>query len=159
MIDAQGLEAIHHARPDLLAPHVGVLAELEGDIVEDAHGVEERRHLEHHAELAPHPRELHLAEGHDVFAVDQDLSLVGPLEADELTHQHRLARARGADDHVAQAARHVEGDAPQHVVLPVALVHVHHAHVHRIVRFGRGRHLSLSSEGHPQLPTMMLVMT
>ena len=94
----------------------------EQHVLLDGEGVEERRVLEEHAELRADPVELEVAHRHDVLAVDEDLAAVRLEQPDQVLHQHRLPRARPADDHVDLAALDLQVDAAQHLVLAEALV-------------------------------------
>ena len=133
-----------------------VLAQRKGDVVEHVHRVEQRRHLEYHAELSALLVELDLAQRHDVEPVDDDLSSVGLFEADQLAQEHRLARAARPHDHVGEPPVDVERHPAQDRVSAVALHHVAHAHVDRVcggVFFGaRGADLApfaLATHGLP----------
>ena len=101
---------------DLLLALLGVLAEREGDVVEQVHRPEQRAVLEEHAELAADAVEVLLAHADDLLAVDPDLTGVGAQQPDDVLQQHRLAGARRAQDGGDLALRHVEGDVLEHRV-------------------------------------------
>ena len=70
-------QQIAHALHDLVARQVVALEQRERDVLDDVHRVEQRRVLEHHAELAAQASHLDVAERHDVLAVDPDLPASG----------------------------------------------------------------------------------
>ena len=84
---------------DLLLDLVRVLAQREGDVVEQVHGAEQRAVLEEHAELLAHLEEVVVDHVRDRLAVDEDVALVGVEQADHVLDAHRLAGARRAEDH------------------------------------------------------------
>ena len=58
----------------------GFFAQRKRDVVEDRHGVEQRRALKQHAEFLPHVIERALTELGDVLAVHQDAAAVRQQE-------------------------------------------------------------------------------
>src|SRR6185369_13001449 len=103
VLEADGLDAGVHGVGDRACVEPGVLAEREGEVVEDRERVEQRALLEHHPELLPYPEELRFGEARDVLAVDADGSRLRPNEASDRAKEGALAGAAAAEDH---------GDAP-----------------------------------------------
>src|SRR3546814_5960994 len=89
---------------------LGVLAQREGDVVEDVHRAEQGAVLEQHAELAPDPVQVPLPHRDRLLTVDPDLTVVGPQQADDVLEQHRLAGAGRAHHRAHLAPGDVEGD-------------------------------------------------
>ena len=84
---------------DLLLALVGVLAEREGDVVEDVHRAEQRAVLEQQAELLAHLEQLVVGHVRDRLAVDEHVAGVRIEQADDVLDQHALAGSRGPEDH------------------------------------------------------------
>ena len=82
--------------------------DLEHDVLGDRHHRDQHEVLVHHPDPAV-DRVLGRAE-HDLLAVEQDLALVGPVEAVEDVHQRRLARAVLAEEREHLALAQVEID-------------------------------------------------
>jgi hypothetical protein len=93
-----------------------VLAQREGDVVEEVHRPEERAVLEQHAEELPDFVELVLARLHDVDAVDDDRAALRLEQADQRLEEHRLAGARGAQQHGDLPRREGERDVAPDVL-------------------------------------------
>ena len=91
-----------------------VLAEREGEVVEDRHRVEQRAALEEHAELAPDAEERVLGQARDVFAVDEDVPRLRADEAADQPQQRALARAAAAEDHRDAPRRERAGQVAEH---------------------------------------------
>ena len=73
---------------------IGLLAQREGHVVEDAEIGEQRAELEQHAHVATHPVELPLGQAVDIHAIEQDAAFLRAfLGADEAQHRG-LARPR-----------------------------------------------------------------
>ena len=85
--------------------------QAEGDVLPDRERVKEGRSLKQHAEA----REQRLAlAARRVVPVDGDAAAVGGDEPEDALQQHRLARARAADDHHRAALGHMQAGAAQH---------------------------------------------
>ena len=65
-----------------------MLAQAEGDIFRDIHGIEQRRPLEHHAKLAAHAQQLAFVHGHDIFPVNDHRAGIRPDQADDVLEQN-----------------------------------------------------------------------
>ena len=88
---------LHHDLDSaLLQP--GVFAQGEGHVVADGHGVEQRRRLEQHPNLAEDGHSRILANTVDVLPLDQHLPLRRPGEADHVAQQGALAAAGTPQD-------------------------------------------------------------
>ncbi|MNK93904.1 hypothetical protein D3C87_1140880 [compost metagenome] len=122
------------AREQLVQPeHVGGLleprrllvarqlarAQAEHDVLAHAQVRKQRVRLEHHAQVALGG--VHI--GH-VRAIEPDPPAARPVQAGNQPQQRGLAAARGAEQRDELAARHVEVDAAEHVVLAEALLQV-----------------------------------
>ena len=81
------------------------------DVVEHRHAVEQRHVLEGAADADARDGMARLAE--DGAALEQDVAVVGHVEARQAVEERGLARAVGADQAGDLAGRHVEGDAVQ----------------------------------------------
>ncbi len=101
--------------------------------------------LKHHADVGANARELALSAAAtrgpfaavaDLHAVDRDRAGIIGLEQVHAAQHGGLAAARSADDADHLAARNVEIDAAQHLVLAEALVQVAHLD-QRSVRYSR----------------------
>jgi hypothetical protein len=91
-------ELLLHPLGDVAGGQVRLLAQGEGDVVEDRHRVEERPALEDDA-VAPADRlEGGAAELGDVDAVHEHGARVRPQEPEQVLEQHRLAATAPADD-------------------------------------------------------------
>ena len=109
---------------DLVLALVGVLAQREGDVVEQVHRAEERAVLEEDAELLAHLEQLVVVHVGHRLAVDQDVALVGVQQPDHVLDAHRLAGARGPEDHRDLPLGDAHVQAAQDLVAPEGLVHV-----------------------------------
>ena len=100
--EAHELEHLAHATRDL-----GLLdllaAEAEGDVLEQREMLEERIALEHRVDVAAIGR--HVLDG---LALEQDVALVGLLEARDHAQRRRLATSRRPEDREELALRDVE---------------------------------------------------
>ena len=114
-------EHLRDAGRDLLLRPGRVLAQREGDVLEDRHRVEEGAALEEHADLLAHGDELLLGKLGDLHAVHPDLAVVGLLEAVHVPERDGLARAGSAEDHEHLAAHHLEVHVVEHALLAVGL--------------------------------------
>src|SRR6185503_7841058 len=92
------LEALLDARADLRLRHLRVPPQREGDVLEDRHRVEERPFLEGHAEVAAIAVQLLLRHRANVLTGDDDVSTVGPQQADDVLERDALPLSRAADD-------------------------------------------------------------
>ncbi len=90
-------------------------AQAEGDVLEDAHVLEQRVVLEHDAD-APLARR----QRRDVVAADQHGARIRPLEPGEHAEQRGLARAGGAEQREELAARDIERDVVERLHRPEA---------------------------------------
>ena len=83
-----------HQITDHRLGQIGLLAQREGHVVEDAEIGEQRAELEQHAHVATHPVELPLGQAVDIHAIEQDVAFLRAfLGADEAQHRG-LARPR-----------------------------------------------------------------
>jgi hypothetical protein len=121
LFDAHALELCHRL---LFGLALGKLADphrRQGQVLQHGEMREQVELLEHHADVAPDRVDrLHVVG--ELDAVDDQVPALVFLEAVDAADQGRLARARGAADHDALAARDVELDVAQHVELAVPLV-------------------------------------
>jgi hypothetical protein len=113
-----------HDVGDLSLTLLGVLAEREGDVVEEVHRREERAVLEEHADAFTQTQQLLLVEGGHVHAVDPDLALIRRQQADDVTQGDALARAGRAHEHGDLALGDAHGDAIEHLEIAERLVDV-----------------------------------
>src|SRR5919106_3662705 len=109
-------EPAGHDLADLVLALVGVLAERERRVVVDVHRAEQRAVLEQDAELLAHLEQLVVRHVGDRLAVHQHIALVRVEQADHVLDAHRLARARGAEDHRDLVVREAQIEAVQHAV-------------------------------------------
>ncbi len=84
---------------DLVLALVGVLAQREGDVVEDVHRAEQGAVLEQQAELLAHLEQLVVGHVRDRLAVDEHVARVRVEQPDDVLDQHRLAGSRRAEHH------------------------------------------------------------
>ena len=108
-----------------------VLAQAEGDVVEDRQAVEQRGHLEQEPEPEPHLHQLLAVELGDVAAVELDAALGRVQQADDQLEHHRLAAAALADDADRLAAADRQVDVAQDRL--VAEAHAHAAQRDQVV--------------------------
>src|SRR5450759_5123637 len=92
-------EYLAHARRYLFLGPRRVLAQREGDVLEDRHRVEERTSLEEHAGLLAYGHELLLRQSRNLDAVHPDLARVRLFEPVHVPERHGLARAGPPEDH------------------------------------------------------------
>jgi hypothetical protein len=109
---------------DLVLGLVRVLAQREGDVVEQVHRSEQRAVLEEDPESLAHPEEVVVGHVGDRLAVDEHVALVGIEQADHVLDAHRLARARGPEDHRDPILGQAHVQAPEDAVAPEGLVDV-----------------------------------
>src|SRR4051812_2597484 len=102
------LEPAHDDLRNLLLALVRVLAEREGRVVIHVHRAEQRAVLEQDSELLAHLEQLVVGHVGDRLAVHEDVALVGVEQADHVLDAHRLARARGAQNHRDLAVREAQ---------------------------------------------------
>ena len=76
-----------------------MLAQREGDVVEDVHRAEQGAVLEQQAELLAHLEELVIGHARDRLAVHEDVAGVRIEQADDVLDQHALAGSRRAEHH------------------------------------------------------------
>src|SRR5690606_28869788 len=105
---------LHDDVADLGLVLARVLAQREGDVVEQVHRTEHRAVLEQHAEQLANLVQVQLTARGDVGALNDDVALVGLDQADERLEEDRLAGA-GRTEHDAdlpggQAQRDVAPD-------------------------------------------------
>ena len=124
LLEPHPLETLDHPPLDRLLVEVGVLAQRQRHVLPDRHRVEQRRTLEHHAELLPDLVELALLAPHDLLPVHLDRSLVGHHQPQDVLEQDALPGAARADDHDALAGAHLEIDAVQNLLPPQPLLEV-----------------------------------
>ena len=127
-------QQIAHPLHDLVARQLVALDQREGDVLDDVHRIEQRRVLEHHAELAAQLPHLDVVQRHDVDAVDPDLPAVRACS--------RPMRCFISTDFpcpeppmmmLVLPAFDVEVDAAQHVLRPERLVQPAHADLPALV--------------------------
>ena len=120
-LEPDHLELLVHAGRDLALAHPGVLAQREGDVVEEADRAEERAVLEQHPERAAHPLLLRLGPADHVDAVDLAAAGLGPHEPHHGLEEDRLAGAGGTEQRGDLAPRQAQRDVAPDVVTPEAL--------------------------------------
>src|SRR5690606_9924326 len=104
-----------------------------GHVVEDTHGVEERAELEDHPKLLADRDELPIVQGNDVHAVDEDLSRVRLLQAQQLSREDALTSARAADEHVDLSAKDIEAHPSEDLGVSIAFAKLAHPNVNRVL--------------------------
>ena len=100
------------------------LAQRERHVVEDAHRVEQRARLKLNTEQAAQLPQLLAGRGVQVVPLEQHLAGVGLQQTFDELEQHRLARARAAQQHERLALVHRQRDTTQDLVVTEGLVHV-----------------------------------
>ncbi len=95
---------------DLALGLLGVLAQREGDVVEQVLRAEQRAVLEQHPEQLADLVELALLDPGDVAAVDDDRAVLRLEQADERLEEDRLAGAGRAEQHGDLTRGQREGD-------------------------------------------------
>src|SRR5271166_6625097 len=115
-----------------------VLAQREGDVFLDGHGIEQRGALEEDSDFHPDPAKLAFGEGDDALAVDDDIALIRFHEADDVLEQDALATAAAADDDQSLAGGDVEIEALEHLLIAKLLPEVADGDERR-ARLGGGR--------------------
>src|SRR3712207_5794478 len=103
-LETDHLHLLEDDRLDLRLALLRVLAQRDGDVVEEVHRAEQRTVLEEHAEELPDLVELVLAGLHQVDVVDDDRALLGLEQADQRLEEDRLAGAGGPEQ---------DGDLPR----------------------------------------------
>jgi hypothetical protein len=106
---------------DLRLALLRVLAQREGDVVEEIHRTEEGAVLEQHTEQLPDLVEVVLAGADDVGVVDDDGSPLGLEQPDQGLEEHRLAGAGGPQEHRDLARGQRQGDVAPDVLTPEGL--------------------------------------
>ena len=115
------LHLLAHDGGDLGLALAGVLAQREGDVVEEAHRAEEGAVLEEHPEELADLVEVVSAELDDVAAVDDDRAGVGADQADQGLEEDRLAGAGRAEHHRDLPRGEGEGDVVPDELAPEPL--------------------------------------
>src|SRR5690606_5980565 len=113
-----------HAILDLRLAELALLAQAHGDVVVDAHRIEQRGELEDVADLAAEGVELLPGERLRIDAVDDDAALVRLEQADDVLDGDRLARPRETDDDHRLALVDLEREAAEDIVGAEGLVQV-----------------------------------
>ena len=113
--EAHELEHLPHAARDLGLCDL-LAAQAEGDVLEEREMLEERVALEHRVDVAAVGR--HVLDG---LALEQDVALVGLLEARDHAQRRRLAAARRAEHREERPLRDVEVEALDRVLVAEAL--------------------------------------
>src|SRR6476620_10613532 len=90
-LEADHLHLLEDDRLDVGLALLRVLAQREGDVVEQVHGAEEGAVLEQDAEELPELVELVLAGAHEVDVIDDDRALLGLQQTDQRLEEDRLA--------------------------------------------------------------------
>ena len=106
----------------LAARHAAALDQAEGDILPHRQAVEERGRLEQHAEFPQHRVARAAANARHILAIDEDLALVGPEDAEHAFDHHRFAGARAADHHQRFPGIQGQVDAVEHDLAAEALL-------------------------------------
>ena len=101
-----------------------MLAQPEGDVLADGHGVKERGILEDHAHAQTHAVKRIFAHCSDVFVSDIDLSRCWAIQTDHKPQEGGLARAGAADDGDGLPLFDGEGDALERILVPESLAHI-----------------------------------
>src|SRR5690606_4392976 len=109
-------ELLHHDLPDLRLRLLRVLPQRERDVVEQVHRPEQRTVLEQHPEQLADLVELLVRTRRDVGITDEDRTTLRPQQADQRLQEHRLTRARGA-----QQSTHLTGGNRKRDILPNTL--------------------------------------
>src|SRR5690606_27326316 len=92
--------------------------------VEGRHRIEQRSPLEEHAELAPNAAQLLVGDLVDVDVINDDAATIGFEQADDVFHEHALARARPTDDGERLPLVDVERDVVENDLVLEAFVYV-----------------------------------
>src|SRR3954451_16567566 len=137
-LQADHVHLLEDDAPDLRLALPRVLAQRKGDVVEQVHRAEQGAVLEQDAEQLPDLVELVLAGPHDVGVVDDDGALLGLEQADQRLQEHRLAGARGAQQHRDLPRRQGERDIAPDVLAAERL----------------GQPLDLNSDAHARPPSV-----
>src|SRR5919108_2500240 len=93
---ANPLELHHRDQPNRVGRKVGKFFQWERDVFEQGHGAKQGAALIHHAELSQDAEPLVSFRSRNVFAIDEDLSGGGFIEADDMLQQGALAAAGAA---------------------------------------------------------------
>ena len=109
---------------DLPERHAGVLAEREGDVLEDGERVEEGGALEHEAGALPERQHRFFAHALDVGPEERHLPGVGPDQPVRDAQEHGLARAAPAHDGQRGALAEGQAHALEHRLVPEGLPHL-----------------------------------
>ena len=108
--------------PDLGRRAAAGAAQRKGDVVEDAHRVEEGALLEGHPELLAHARCARTpSSAQKSWPSTKTCAGVGPEERDQVLEQHALAGARGAHDRRATPPPPPRGSTPSRTTWPPKL--------------------------------------
>ena len=108
---ADGIELHHDQIANQLFRQVGMLANLEGDVVENGNVGKQRAELEEHAHAAAHGIEFGVPHPVHRPTVDLDRAAGWPQLAADQAQQRRLAAARPAHDRHHLAAREIHVDS------------------------------------------------
>ncbi|GBH25808.1 hypothetical protein BvRS1_28570 [Burkholderia vietnamiensis] len=136
------LELEHHDVMQQVGRHAAEPAQRLRDVVEHRHRREQRALLEQHPRARAHQPRARFVDRRRILAEHLDRARRRPLEAEDLPHQRRLARAGAADDRDDLAAPYVEVELLVDDVAPVALgevTHLDHELAAGRARCGAGR--------------------
>jgi hypothetical protein len=109
-LETDHLHLLQHDATDLRLALLRVLAQREGDVVEEVHRAEQGAVLEQDAEELPDLVEPVLAGPDDVGVVDDDGALLGLQQTDQRLQEHRLAGSGGPQQDRDLAGRQGERD-------------------------------------------------
>ena len=99
--------------PGLVTDHSFFGEQAKGHVLPHWQGVEQRRALEQHAELAVDALARLGVAAHHFFIIDVDAARVRIEQAQDALEHDRLAASRRSDDDRGQAFGKLKGDVPQ----------------------------------------------
>ena len=145
-----------HARANLGERPVHLLVELEADVLADRERIEERALLEHHAQPAPHPKQVALLHLIHALAAHVHLAGVGPEQPQNQLEDRGLAGAAGTEDQLRVPRQQGEADVAQHHLVVEGQRHVPQLHGRRVGggRASRGLRLRRGVHGHRRAPAV-----
>ncbi len=120
------LHLLEHDPADLGLGLLRVLAQREGDVVEQRQRAEQGAVLEQHAEQPADPQHVLLRRRHDVLAVDHAGAALGAQQADHAFQEDRLAGAGRAEQGADLAGGQGERDVVPDVLPAEGLGQVRH---------------------------------
>src|SRR6185369_5262501 len=91
-----------------------MLAQRKGEVVEDAHRIQQRAALKHHTELGPHGVQGALGQARDFRAVDDDAAALRMHQATDEAQYRALPRTAATQDDGDLAARNNARESVEH---------------------------------------------